>query len=91
MEQLIMEGIPAPKRKHNKQRERWNKRFQEWSDEMEKDGSTPLGKCGYMNCCDCCDDPGKGRPCARAAQVYIRENNINIDYTDFNFAESAVV
>lgn len=78
------------KREQNVERNqklRWQRQFQEYSDKMSQDSSTPSGKCGYMDFCDCCTDNSYGRPCVRAFGEWARKNNIQVDYNDFDFSK----
>lgn len=87
MEQLAMfERLPKNNEEKNK-RLRWQNGFQRWSNRQSKDGTTPLGKCGYSDICDYCTDNCYGKPCVRALNAMCRERNIKIDYDKRNYQE----
>lgn len=87
MEQLAMfERLPKNNEEKNK-RLRWQNGFQRWSNRQSKDGTTPLGKCGYSGICDYCTDNCYGKPCVRALNAMCRERNIKIDYDKRNYQE----
>lgn len=70
-----------------RKKRKWEKGFQAYSDKMHEVPTTASGKCGYMDFCDCCADPGNKNPCVRAFNEYARENNIKVDYDDFDFSK----
>ena len=77
--------VQSQKREQRRVREKWLTDFQKYSDKCAQQGDSPRGHCGYMDFCDCCNDNTYGRPCARAFSKYARENNIEVDYTDYDF------
>ena len=68
-----------------KNKRNWENAFQKWSDEQSQDGMTSLGVCGYGSICDYCKDNTYGRPCVRALNTMVREENMSIDYNDRDF------
>ena len=86
-EQLTMFDMPKKDNTDKNKRRRWEYAFQKWSDKMMLDGTTPLGKCGYGDCCDYCRDNIVGRPCVRAYNAMCREKGITPDYDNKNFEE----
>lgn len=77
--------LPKKPKPPDKDRRAWENAFQRWSDRLSQDGNTHLGKCGYGEMCDWCEDNSKGRPCVRALNAMCREKHIEIDYSDRNF------
>lgn len=85
-ETLNIPTDPTPKMERAKKR-KWENAFQKRSDELAQDSRTPRGKCGYMRFCDYCTDCGHGRPCVRAFNAYVRENNVKVDYDNLDTIE----
>lgn len=83
-EQIIDAGRASDKAERRK-KEKWQRAFQAYSDKMSQDGTTPSGKCGYMEFCDYCTDNSYGRPCVRAFGEWARANKITVDYDDYDF------
>lgn len=83
----LLGDIPKDEQAKTKRRikEKWQRAFQAYSDKMAQVSTTASGKCGYMNFCDYCEDNSYGRPCVRAFGEWACENNIEVDYTDFDF------
>lgn len=79
------DNVQAQKRAQRRVRDKWLTAFQQYSDKCFQDGTTPKGKCGYMDFSDYCEDNSYGRPCARSFSEYARKNNIEVDYTDYDF------
>lgn len=77
--------LPKKRRPPDKDRRAWENAFQRWSDRLSQDGNTHLGKCGYGEMCDWCEDSSKGRPCVRALNAMCREKRIKIDYSNRDF------
>lgn len=82
---LCPELEPIPNAVDHRQKKKWQRAFQAYSDKMLLDGTTPSGKCGYMSFCDYCADNSYGRPCVRAFGEWARANHIQVDYNDFDF------
>jgi hypothetical protein len=70
------------KPKVNKERRNWENGFQRWSDKQHEDEVTPFGKCGYGSMCDYCVDNSYGRPCVRALNKMLREENKAVNYAE---------
>lgn len=70
-----------------KQKRRWENAFQKWSNEHSQDGSNSYGCCGYGSMCDYCIDNSYGRPCVRALNAMLREQQTTIDYSKRNFED----
>ena len=87
IEQMAMFDMPPKDNTDTNKKRRWEAAFQKWSNEQAKDGKTPLGKCGYGDCCDWCGDNSYGRPCVRAYNAMCREKGIKTDYDNYNFDE----
>ncbi len=85
-DELNIARDPKPNIEKAKKR-KWEDAFQRMSDKMAQDETTPRGKCGYMNFCDCCSDNSYGRPCVRAFNAYCRDNHIQVNYDDLNSVE----
>ena len=71
---------------YDKRKRRWENAFQRWSNEQFiGDGINDYGCCGYGSMCDWCTDNSYGRPCVRALNAMLREKNLQVDYTDYDF------
>lgn len=74
--------------KDNRARRNWENRFQRWSNnQLLEDGTTSYGVCGYGSMCDYCTDNTYGRPCVRALNAYLKENDLTIDYKNAEFTD----
>ena len=71
-----------PIRPCNKERTKWNRAFQKWSDTESQDGTTSNGKCGYGSMCDYCEGYIYGNPCIRALNNMLKELQLSINYTN---------
>ena len=79
MKQMVMfDGISLSR---TTQRERELKsfclKFQRWSDKQKDNESTHYGKCGYMRCCDYCEDVGAKNPCAKAMRKFLKLKKVD--------------
>ena len=69
-------------------RRRWEYAFQKWSNEHgieSANNTTSYGCCGFAKICDYCKDNSYGKPCVRALNAMLREQKIEIDYSDRDF------
>lgn len=79
--------VNTEKRITNKEKLNWENRFQNWSNKQFHEGRVEYGACGYGSMCDYCEDNSYGRPCVRALNEMLRENNIVLDYKKITFEE----
>lgn len=79
--------VNTEKRITNKEKLNWENRFQNWSNKQFHEGRYAYGACGYGSMCDYCEDNSYGRPCVRALNEMLRENNIVLDYKKITFEE----
>ena len=79
---VLFEGAEQKPKIPDAQREkrRWENRFQEWSNEQALSGLTHYGACGYGAICNYCDGDPKGRACVRALNEMLRTKRLTIDY-----------
>lgn len=85
-QQLQVDGLPPKQKQDNAKKREWERGFQKWSDEQYKDGTTPLGKCGYGSCCDYCE-LGDDNPCIKALRAMCKDLKITIDYEKQTYKE----
>lgn len=86
--QISIDGLPPKEPSPDKkQKKSWEDGFQRWSNNQLQNETTPIGKCGYSVICDYCEDLGRGRPCVRALNEYLRERHKTIDYTKKNYED----
>ena len=77
------------KPKVNKERRKWERGFQKWSDKhQQEDITTPFGECGYGSMCDYCDgNLCTGNPCVRALNKMLREENKSVNYAEDTYED----
>lgn len=83
------ESIPPSEYYSQAQKNTWYKKFVEWCQEEYNKYGSLQGRfcCGYEWCCDLCKQ-GKMCGCEDCAETIINileENNILIDYNDYDF------
>ena len=91
MEQQQFDFLPEKQKiepdKYKKQK--WRNALQKYCDK-EADTSGPYTGyciCGYMRYCDYCEGAGKTNACVKAICEFCKENNVPVNYEDFNFEE----
>ena len=75
-----IKAIPPSNNNFIGKNQRWQYRFQRWSNKESQNGLTSRGKCGYGTMCDYCDNNTYGNPCVRALNKMLKEKCLSIDY-----------
>ena len=81
------ENEPQKSNKSDKAKRNWQNRFQRWCNKMFESEGTSIGKCGNGEMCDYCADNSYGRPCVRALNLMLREEQLPIDYSNADFLQ----
>ena len=82
-------GEPMEAQKHKFPKKNWERRFQGWSNKNSQNPITDAGKCGYGSMCEYCDGEYSryGKPCVKALNTMLREENKEIDYETAIFGD----
>ena len=68
-----------------KAKRRWERAFQSWSDDIAQNPVTPLGKCGYGEICDHCEDSSFKNPCVKALHNFQKATHYIVDYENKDY------
>lgn len=91
MNQIYFEGFNPEYSTYNSKDkykiQKWRNSLQKYCDKMadEKGSTTGYCVCGYMKYCDFCKHAGQTNGCVKSICDYCKENNIQIDYDNFDF------
>lgn len=84
---MDLSAIPKIAVTTNTQKTKWRNALQKYCDKQaqEKGETTGYCVCGWMSYCDKCRGSGEKNACVKAICELARENNLNINYNDFDF------
>lgn len=83
----IVEEIPSKIDNKKYLKQKWRNKLQRYCDNQAIIVGDVSGwcVCGYMRFCDNCKHCGETNACVKAIIEYCKENNIEIDYNNYDF------